>query len=524
MSDVQVPAAPGDPLATAEGYDEPRSRPAWRADAVLLLVVGLGAVLRFWGIGDQSFWFDEWLTTEAVAGGPADLARHVATREGIAPPYFIVMWVWSRVVGDGEVALRSFSALAGVATVPVAYAVAVRLGQRRRVARGAALLVAANPLLVWYSQEARPYALLALLGALSVLAAVEVDRTGRRADVVRWGIVAAAAVAVHYFALFVVAGEAAGLAARRRVPPRVLALGAVPVALVLAALAPFALEQHSHATNRAWIAQFALTERLEDAVHTAFAGPGARFAWLWLVPLAVTVAIGAVTLSRSGRRDRRVVGALLLLVVAGVVPALGAAAVGTDVLLGRYLLAAFVPLLVASAVALLAGRSFRLGAAAVLVIAGVWTLAGVAVVRDPRLHRADWRAVADVVVDDPSAHARVLLVDTNGGQSSPLHRYLPSATVLAPGEVVTIDRIDVLVARPAGVPCNFYVGRGCGFVFLGGPLPEPLADRFTLSERRELDQFVVERYRADGPVTLERDDLLAVPGDGAYVWVTPAGR
>lgn len=524
MSDVQVPAAPGDPAATAEGHDEPRPRPGWPGDAVLLLVVGVGAVLRFWGIGDQSFWYDEWLTTEAVAGGPADLARHVATREGITPPYFAVMWIWSRVVGDGEVALRSLSALAGVATVPVAYAIAVRLGQRRRVARGAALLVAANPLLVWYSQEARPYALLALLGALSVLAAVEVDRTGRRADVVRWGIVAAAAVAVHYFALFVVAGEAVGLAARRRVPPRALAVGAVPVALVLAVLAPFALEQHSHAANRAWIARFALTARLEDAARTALAGPAPRFAWLWLVPLVVMVAIGAVMSSRAGRRDRRVVGGLLLLTVAGVVPALGAAAAGTDVLLGRYLLAAFVPLLVASAVALLAGRSFRLGAAAVLVIAGVWIGADVAVARDPRLHRADWRAVAGVAADDPGAHARALIVDTNGGQSSPLHRYLPSATVLAPGDTVSIDRIDVLVARPAGVPCNFYVGRGCGFVFLGGPLPEPVADRFVLTERRGLDQFVVERYRADAPVTVAREDLLAVPEDDAYVWVTPAER
>ena len=524
MSDVQVPAALGDPAAPAERRDDPRPRRAWRVDGVLLVVVALAAVLRFWGIGHQSFWYDEWLTTEAVAGGPADLARHVATREGIAPPYFVVMWVWSRVVGEGEVALRSFSALAGVATVPVAYALAVRLGQRRRVARGAALLVAANPLLVWYSQEARPYALLALLGALSVLAAVEVDRTGRRADVVRWGIVAAAAASVHYFALFVVAGAAVGLAARRRVPPRDLALAAVPVALVLAVLAPFALEQHSHAANRSWIAQFALTERLDDAARIALAGPGARFAWLWLVPLVLTVVVGTVTLWRTRSRDRRVAGALLLLAVAGVVPGLGAAVVGTDVLLGRYLLAAFVPLLVAAAVALLAGRSFHLGAAAVLVIAGVWVGADVAVLRDPRLHRADWRAVADVVADDPGAQARVLVVDVNGGQSSPLHRYLPSATVLAPGDEVTIDRLDVLVARPAGVPCNFYVGRGCGFVFLGGPLPDPLAGRFTLTERRELDQFVVERYTADRPVTVERDDLLAAQGDDPFVWVVPGGR
>jgi hypothetical protein len=57
-----------------------------RLDAVLVALVLVAAGLRLYGIGAQSLWYDEWLTTEAVGGGLGDLIRHVANREGITPP------------------------------------------------------------------------------------------------------------------------------------------------------------------------------------------------------------------------------------------------------------------------------------------------------------------------------------------------------------------------------------------------------------------------------------------------------
>ena len=154
------------------------------------------------------------------------------------------MWFWARLVGDGDAALRSFSALAGLATVPVAHALARELGCRRRVALGAALLVAVNPMLVWYSQEARPYGLLALAGAVSLLAAARAARTGRRADLVRWGLAAGFAVAVHYLALCLAVAELAVLAhvgiGRRDSPP------GPPLGATLVLLAP--LSRSSGAT------------------------------------------------------------------------------------------------------------------------------------------------------------------------------------------------------------------------------------------------------------------------------------
>jgi 4-amino-4-deoxy-L-arabinose transferase-like glycosyltransferase len=499
-----------------------RGRPGFwadRLDGALVAIVALGVALRSWRLGGQSLWYDEWLTAEATSGGVRDLVRHIATREGITPPYFAVMWVWARLVGDGEAALRSFSVVVGVATVPLAYAIARELGQQRRVARAVALLVAVNPMLVWYSQEARPYSLLAFVGAATLLATVRVDRWGRNCDVMAWGLVAAGAVAVHYFAVFLVVGEGVALLVRRRLPLRRLAVAVAPVAAVLLALAPVALEQHSHATNREWISQFPLTARIEEAGRSALVGPSPARAWQWMVP-ALALVVGAAFAARKlAGRDRRIVAALLALAAAAVALPLLPGLVGTDVFLGRYVLAAAVPLAVGLAVLLLSAPRARVGGAALLIVVAAWIVADIAVAADPRLHRSDWRSVAEVA--DGGSARRVLVVDTNGGQSSPLHRYLDGVGILEGEQTVLVDQIDVLVARPAGVPCNFLVGRACGFVFLGGPLPDPIAARFQLDERFVLDQFVVERYRADSPVELGRDELLQPDRRaGGHVWLT----
>ena len=79
----------------------------------------------------------------------------------------LIAWADSRVLGTGEVALRLPSALAGIATVPVAWAIGRELAGRRARRSPRAALVAVNPLFVWYSQEARAYALFVLHRARS---------------------------------------------------------------------------------------------------------------------------------------------------------------------------------------------------------------------------------------------------------------------------------------------------------------------------------------------------------------------
>ena len=523
---LDSPAAPdaGEP---AEG----RAR-RWWADPVLAGLVLLALGLRAWGIGAQSLWYDEWLTSEAVDGGLSDLLTHVADREGIPPPFFALVWLWTRVAGHGEVALRALPLVAGVATVPVAYALGRALRPGRAASRLAALLVAVNPMLVWYSQEARPYALLALVGGLSLLAAV---RAGRAPDGDRrapgwWALACAVAVAVHYFAAFLVVAEAAALVLARRERWRTWALALVPAGLVLAALAPVALRQHDHEANRAWITAFPLADRLSDAGRSALVGPSVPDGRLWLVAaLAVAVALAAGGWAATGRERRTV--AVAVGVGAGAVGlALVAVAVGVDAVVGRYLIAALPALLVAVAVASATALAGRRRVAAVAAGAAVTTLVAVslvavaAVATDADLQRPDWRAVAaaheDAVAAGPAP--RALVLNVHGNLAGPLTRYLDGSRVLEPGEVATVEAVDVVVARPADAPCNMLVGRACGLLFLGVPPPEPLFGRLEPDGRAEAGPFTVDRYRTRGPVDVTVADLVA-PADRSRALVLVTG-
>jgi mannosyltransferase len=519
-----VPPA-GDPTVTAAA-EAPAPAPArhtvrGRVDGVLVGALAVGAGLRFWGLGSQSYWYDEWVTTEATAGGLGDVLRHVARREGNTPPYFLVMWVWARLFGDGEVALRTFSALCGVATVAVAYGIARELGRSRRVAGAAAALVAVSPMLIWYSQEARPYSLLALVGGLSVLAFARARRTGTTGELVLWAVVAAAAVSFHYFVASLVAAEAVALAAERRLPARRVALACLPTAAVLALLAPLALEQHTYDADRDWISWFTLTSRLQEAARSALVGPSppSAAAWWPVAAVVVVAAALAVVVARGG--DRRAAGLLAALGAAAVAAPLGPALVGTDAFLGRYLIAALVPLAVGVAVGLGADGVPRavapVGVAAVAAVSLAVVVTGYG---DDELQRSDWRAVAEAV--DDGTGVRLVVVNVNGSLSSPLRRYLPGAEPLAAGEPVTADEVDVVVGTPGDRPCNMFVGRPCGMVFLGAPLPPGPADALGPAERVDAGAFAVDRHRPAGAVTLTRDDLLNEPDRaGGVVWVVP---
>jgi uncharacterized membrane protein len=88
------------------------------------------------------------------------------------------------------VGLRSLSALFGTATVPVAYLVGREL-IGRRAGLGLAAIVAVEPMLVWYSQDARAYALLVLLSSAALLFLLRARRTGRGRDLAWWAVFSA---------------------------------------------------------------------------------------------------------------------------------------------------------------------------------------------------------------------------------------------------------------------------------------------------------------------------------------------
>src|ERR1019366_179746 len=229
----------------ATGLAPPRAAsPSRTADARVglpgaLAVPLLALAIRLATATTQSFWLDEAYTEHLIHLSLGSMLSEIPRTESTPPLYYVVAWGWTHVFGYGEFALRSVSALAGAATVACAYLIASRLaGRRAGVIAGG--LLAVCPLMVWYSQEARAYALAALLGTASLLCLIRYVDSSRPGWAAAWAATAILGLGTHSSVGFVVASEIAWLLWPQRERTEVrIAIGAVVVAG--AALVPLAL-------------------------------------------------------------------------------------------------------------------------------------------------------------------------------------------------------------------------------------------------------------------------------------------
>jgi uncharacterized membrane protein len=226
-------------------------------------LVVLGAALRFATIDLQSYRYDEAVTVGRVLHPSLwDTLSAVPRSESTPPLYYLVAWLWSRPFGTGEAWMRSLSALAGTGSILAVYLAARALPLSRRAGLIAAAAVAVSPVLVWFSQDARAYALVFLLTALSFLFFARARRSESRRDLAWWAAFSSLALATHYFAGFVVLAEAALLL--RGANRRAVAVALLPVLTMAALLAPIALQQRQNA-HAGWIGSQPQGQRLERA-------------------------------------------------------------------------------------------------------------------------------------------------------------------------------------------------------------------------------------------------------------------
>ena len=107
------------PIQSPRAAPRARSRTFWLVAGLTVLA----AVLRFATLGVQSYHHDEVVTASRILrAGFGHAMNAVNFSESTPPLYYALAWVWTQVTGTGEWGLRSLSAVAGVATVPVAYA------------------------------------------------------------------------------------------------------------------------------------------------------------------------------------------------------------------------------------------------------------------------------------------------------------------------------------------------------------------------------------------------------------------
>jgi uncharacterized membrane protein len=177
----------------------------------MLTVVALGLILRLINLSGRPLWYDEAFAVLYAEKPFATMLYGTVTRvEGAAadvhPLFFYTMLhTWMLAVGQSPVAVRALSVLAGTATVVMAYLFARRLFDQR-TGLVAAIIVAIAPFHVYYSQEARMYALLGFAAIATAYFFVRAWTDGGWRNWLAFGFLGAVTLYAHNLGFMFLAG------------------------------------------------------------------------------------------------------------------------------------------------------------------------------------------------------------------------------------------------------------------------------------------------------------------------------
>ncbi|UVC06992.1 glycosyltransferase family 39 protein [Rhizobium sp. TH2] len=207
--------------------------------AIVALILFVALAFRLPGLDSRSLWIDELFSEWFSSRSFTELWRDVPLYETHPPIYYTLLKLWTLLVGNSELGLRSLSLVASLATVFL-IAVSGRLVKAawpgKAVGLLGAALLAVNYANIREAQNARPYSLLTLLFTVAIIAAlILVGRLQRGIDVTEqrggWmapglilGLTVGCTLWFHNTSLFVALGIWSGLALTLIVTPAELRL------------------------------------------------------------------------------------------------------------------------------------------------------------------------------------------------------------------------------------------------------------------------------------------------------------
>ena len=182
----------------------PRGESDTSRETVLLVLGGVilaGLALRL--AVPRGIWLDEAISVNQANLGLSEMLENIYYGDRHPPLHHLVLWLDVRIFGDGELAVRLPSLIAGTLVIPALYALGRELYDRR-TGLIAAAFGAASPLLIWYAQEARMYAFVTLFGLLAFWTQLRVIREPGMRNWAAYILATAALLWSHYFGLLLI--------------------------------------------------------------------------------------------------------------------------------------------------------------------------------------------------------------------------------------------------------------------------------------------------------------------------------
>lgn len=167
----------------------------------------VGCMLRMTNVAGRPLWTDEFTTLITVR---RPLFESFFNLQDPQPPlYQLALRFWLLFSSDpspAEWLVRGPALLAGCLCVVAAWWFA-RVLFGSTVAAITTLGMAINPLMIYYSREARPYSLFVLMAVVSMIFFYQLLRTGRRNYLIAYAVSVALMFYSHYYTVFYIAGQ-----------------------------------------------------------------------------------------------------------------------------------------------------------------------------------------------------------------------------------------------------------------------------------------------------------------------------
>ncbi len=354
---------------------------------ILLVLILFAFAVRLSALDAKGLAYDEAATALMARATPLEIVDFHWRAAFEHPPFWqLFMHIWSLWVGQSEFVLRFPSVLAGVVTIPLLWQWARSVGLSAATALIGAFLATIAPVLVYYSQEARMYALVVALSIASLMLTHRLARTPTLHKVGVYLLANWAMLGLHYYSALLIVAEGIFLLIWLRTHRQSmrawlwsgLALGLT--ALPLAAWMRFSPGFRDTATSvvggavggeQLPIIQF-LDPLWRDLTFAAirWGSPDTRWGYL-LLPLLILgiIRLGLSTVETTGSSKQRDRAAGWLILLAGLVP-VAITLLLSRTLATRYILYIMPPLLLVIAAGITwIGRLHWLAGVTVLLVA-----------------------------------------------------------------------------------------------------------------------------------------------------------
>ncbi len=319
----------------------------WAEIAYVAGVVLLSLAVRLYDLGGKDLWIDEANSVIIAQENPSGLIERLRF-DSNPPAYYLLLHGWIRTFGDSAVAVRSLSVLFGACLVAGVFLFARRFFSFR-VAAMASLLICLSPIQVVWSQQARMYTLLPLLGLVSMWFLWKAVFEGTIRSLAGYVLTTLLCLYVHNYAFYLLPAHFLFLvwSGALRARPGVWAICGLCIVAGYAPWLPTVLTQLQNKGHYSWFIpiweDWGIIGSVKHTLKSFTPGPGASFVLpgiesFRLVPLALTVALaglGAMGMF-AGREGRLSGGNVVRMVVLCLAVPLACGLAGSMVITPHY--------------------------------------------------------------------------------------------------------------------------------------------------------------------------------------------